>query len=152
MSARSVNHRDIQLLGSAQPMEVGCRRAWGQSMPRHVSNSLPQYFKVLIFWNLGKFPNSFPNSNLFCSQIPKTLCREIFSASSDLRRVNDLSGHPECSQCHGIHHIIFSIFHKIFLEKSFSPLFTRIFSRKYFLEKILVYFFFSISHEISRIL
>ncbi len=53
-----------------------------------------------------------------------------------------------------IHHIFFSIFHRIFLEKSFFPLFTRIFSRKKILEKILVNFsyrFLTRSLEFSKL-
>ena len=41
----------------------------------------------------------------------------------------------------GILYIFFYSFHRIFLEKSFSTVFTRIFSRKYFLEKIPVNFY-----------
>jgi hypothetical protein len=44
----------------------------------------------------------------------------------------------------------FSTFYTNFLEKMFSR--ENVFSRKLFLEKIPVNFFFSISHEISRIL
>ena len=41
----------------------------------------------------------------------------------------------------GILYIFFYSFDRIFLEKSFSTVFTRIFSRKYFLEKIPVNFY-----------
>ncbi len=54
----------------------------------------------------------------------------------------------------GIHHIIFSSFHRIFLENLFSPVFTRIFSRKKILEKMPVNFsslFLTSSLEFSRL-
>ncbi len=51
-----------------------------------------------------------------------------------------------------IHHIFFSSFHWIFLEKMFSPVFTRIFSRKKLSRENSCQFFFSISHEFFRIL